>query len=157
VPFSILSHLQQSIEDNRLSDVLFHDSGKPRNEVIAQRLIYSIARIFAKIYDVDVSREGNSGPGSVDFRFTVGDKNRLLAEVKLSTHHRLADGYYEQLPAYGKAENIKRLVLLIIRVDTDDENIKKLQAAMKKKSLPIEVHILDAVRKISASKRKSIT
>jgi hypothetical protein len=64
----------------------------------------------------------------------------------------LKDGYYEQLPAYGKAEGIKTLILLIIRVSDDDKHINALKAAIALKSLPIEVVEIDAVRQPSASK-----
>jgi hypothetical protein len=150
-----ISSFTKSVEDYRLSDVMYDDAGDPRNEIIAQRLIYCIADIYAKQYDVDVSREANAGAGAVDFRFTRGHDSRLIVEVKLSTHSRLKDGYYEQLPAYGKAEGIKRLILLIIRVSTDDSHIKALIASIELKSLPIDVIVIDAVRKPSASKRRS--
>ena len=149
-----ISHLRQSIEDNRLSDALYDDQGKPRKELIAQRIIFSIAKIFGKLCNVDVVRESNSGPGPVDFRFSVGDKDRLIVETKLSTHERLKDGYYEQLPAYGKAERIDALILLIIRV-SDDKHIDALKASIALKSLPIEVVEIDAVRQPSASKRRT--
>ncbi|MGP8252606.1 MAG: hypothetical protein ACLQHF_11265 [Terracidiphilus sp.] len=150
-----ISHLRQSIEDNRLSDVLYDDQGKPRKELIAQRVIFAIAKIFGKLCNVDVARESNSGPGPVDFRFSVGDKDRLLVETKLSTHERLKDGYYEQLPAYGRAEGIKSLILLVIRVSDDDKHIKALKEAIARKSLAIQVIGIDAVRKPSASKRRT--
>jgi hypothetical protein len=146
-------HLQNSIEHNRLSELLYDDEGVPRPEIVSQRLIYAIAEIFAKVYDVDLSREGNAGPGAVDFRFTVGHDARLLVEVKLSTHKRLKDGYYEQLPAYARAEHIKRLMLIVIRVTRDDSNLTALVESIKKKSLPIQLVIIDAVPKPSASKR----
>jgi hypothetical protein len=59
------------------------------------------------------------------------------------------------LPTYGKAEEIKRLVLVIIRVSEDDKHLVTLGNAIKQKALPIEVITIDAVRKPSASKRKS--
>ncbi len=148
-----VAHLQRSIEHNRLSDVLYDDAGNPRKEIISQRLIYAVAEIFAKSYDVDLSREGNAGPGAVDFRFTVGHDARLLIEVKLSTHKRLEDGYYEQLPAYAKAEGVRRLVLLVIRVSTDDVHVTELIKLIREKALPIQLVLIDAVRKPSASKR----
>lgn len=148
-----IAHLQKSIEHNRLSDVLYDDTGKSRKEFVSQRLIYAIADIFAKIFDVDVSREGNAGPGAVDFRFTVGRDARLLVEVKLSTHSRLRDGYYQQLPAYASAENIKRLVLLVIRVSTDDAHINALIKLIKERALRIQLFVIDAVPKPPASKR----
>jgi hypothetical protein len=148
-----IAHLQKSIEHNRLSDVLFDDTGAPRKETVSQRLIYAIAELFAKLYDVDLSREGNAGPGAVDFRFTVGHDARLLVEVKLSTHERLKNGYYEQLPAYATAESIKRLILLVIRVSTDDSHLTDLIESIEKKALPIQLVVIDAVPKPSASKR----
>ncbi len=151
-----IRQLRKGIEQNRLSDVLYDDDLVPRNEVVSQRLIYAVADIFAKIYDVDLSREGNAGPGSVDFRFTVGYKARLLVEVKLSTHTRIKEGYYEQLPAYAKAEDVKRLILLVVRVSSDDSNIDRLINSIKKKSLPIQIEVIDAVPKPPASKRRYI-
>lgn len=148
-----VAHMQKSIEHNRLSDVLYDDTGIPRKEVVSQRLIYAIAEIFAKIYDVDLSREANAGPGSVDFRFTVGHDARLLVEVKLSTHERLKDGYYEQLPAYARAENITRLILMVIRVTADDSHLNGLMESIKKNHLPIQLVVIDAVPRPSASKR----
>jgi hypothetical protein len=148
-----IDHLQQALGENRLSDVLYDDEGAPRAEVISQRLIYAIAKIFAKLYDVDASREGNAGPGSVDFRFTVGHDARLLIEVKLSTHERLKDGYYEQLPAYANAEGITRLILLVMRVSSDDSHLNGLMESIKRRALPIQLIVIDAVRKPSASKR----
>lgn len=160
-----IEHLKHSIEDNRLSDVLFDENGKPRKELVSQRIVFSIAKIFAKLYNVDVTPEGNSGTGAVDFKFSVGHGAKLLIETKLSTHERLRDGYYLQLPAYAKAEGIKvrgnakemkRLVLLIVRVTDDDRHIKALAAEIKKNELLIDVVVIDAVRKPSASKlRKS--
>jgi hypothetical protein len=83
-----IDNLRQSIEENRLSDVLFDNNDAPREEIISQRIIFAVANIFARLYDVDASREGNAGPGAVDFRFTVGFNARLLVETKLSTHAR---------------------------------------------------------------------
>jgi hypothetical protein len=149
-----IGHFTHSVEQNRLSDLLFDDEGHPRRELFAQRLLYSIATIFGTIFNIDVSREGNAGPGAVDFRFTVGRQNRLLVEIKLSSHERLKDGYYEQLPAYGKAEDIARMILIVIIVDSSD-NLGKLLEAIKKKKLPIDLKVVDAMPKPSASKRKT--
>jgi hypothetical protein len=150
-----ISHLRHSIEENRLSDTLYDDEGKPRKELIAQRIIFCVARIFGRLCNVDVARESNSGPGPVDFRFSIGEKDRLLVETKLSTHERLKDGYYEQLPAYAKAEGIKSLILLIIRVTDDDKHLNGLMQSIAMKSLPIHVTVIDAVRKPSASKLRT--
>jgi hypothetical protein len=46
-------------------------------------------------------------------------------------------------------------VLVIIRISEDDKHLVTLGNAIKQKALPIEVITIDAVRKPSASKRKS--
>ena len=78
-----------------------------------------------------------------------------MIETKLSTHERLKDGYYEQLPAYAKAEGINNLILLIIRITDDDKHIDALMQAIALKSLPIQVTLIDALKKPSASKLRS--
>lgn len=151
-----IAHLKRSVEHNRVSDLLYDDAGVPRKEIYSQRLIFAIAEIFAKLYDVDLSQQANAGPGSTDFRFTVGHKARLIVELKLSNHPRLKDGYYEQLPAYAQAEGVERLILLIMKVsEADDNQIKVLMNALAAKPLPIDITIVDAIRKPSASKRRS--
>ena len=67
----------------------------------------------------------------------------------------MKDGYYEQLPAYAKAEGVKDLILLIIRVTDDDKHINGLMEAITRNSLPIQVTVIDAVRKPSASKLRT--
>jgi len=47
------------------------------------------------------------------------------------------------------------MILLVIRVSTDDAHVQALEQSITLKSLPIQVAVIDAVRKPSASKRKS--
>jgi hypothetical protein len=151
-----LSHLKQSIQFNRLSDCLYDDSGKPRKELISQRILYAVAAIFSRLYKVSISREPNAGAGAVDFHFSVGHENRILLELKLSTHPRLVDAYREQLPAYGEAEGVNRLLLVVMRVSEDETFLSKLKQAMiDHRNRQIDVIIIDAVRKPTASKRRS--
>lgn len=151
-----IAHLRQGFEENRLSDCIFDDAGKPRRELVSQRLLYSVSAIFARLFNVNITREPNAGPGPVDFHFSVGNEHRALLELKLSTHERLVDAYLEQLPAYGDAEGIKNLVLLVIRVSEDDSNLLKLKAVVRDRPDPrIRVEIIDAMKKPSASKRRS--
>ncbi len=149
-----IGQLRQSFEHNRLSDCIYDDNGQPRKELISQRIFYLVAAIFAERFNVSITREPNAGSGAVDFHFSVGHKDRTLLELKLSSHPRLEDAYLHQLPAYSDAEQIKNLVLLVIKVD-DGPNIGKLNVAMKQKpDARIHVEIIDAVRKLSASKRR---
>jgi hypothetical protein len=149
----VLRDLRKLIEENRLSDLLFNDDGSPRKESMSQRLIYAIADIYSRIYDVDIGKEPNAGNGPADFKFSVGREARILIEVKLSTHERIQDGYYFQLPAYARSEDIKRLVLLVVQVDESTAKLEELEKIMSEdQEKRIQLEIVDARRKPSASK-----
>lgn len=151
-----IKHLQQTLQANRLADCLYDDSGKPRKELISQRILYAVAAIFSQLYKVSITREPNAGAGAVDFHFSVGHDHRALLELKLSTHERLADAYREQLPAYAEAEKVSKLILLVLRVSDNDVHLAKLRQAMRDHpDRRIAVHVIDAIRKPTASKRKS--
>ncbi len=151
-----IEHLRQGIEVNRLSDCLYDDSGTPRRELIAQRILYSIGAIFSKLYNVSITREPNAGPGAVDFHFSIGHEHKALLELKLSTHERLVDAYREQLPAYAEAEKVDNLILLVLRVTSSETPLEKLHRAIR--SHPdrrIKVIEIDATTKPTASKRRA--
>jgi hypothetical protein len=155
---NLLTDLRKLIQENRLSDLLFNDDGSPRKEVLSQRLVYAVASIYGRLYDVDITREPNAGNGPADFKFSLGQSGRLLIEVKLSTNQRIRDAYYHQLPAYAASEGIKRLVLLVIQVDDREVDLEAFAGA----ELPgghegIQVEVIDARRKLSASKRTDTT
>jgi hypothetical protein len=149
-----IAHLRQHFEHNRLSDCIFDDNGEPRNELIAQRIFYSVSAIFAERFNVSISREPNAGSGAVDFHFSVGFKYRKLLELKLSSHPRLVDAYLQQLPAYSEGEQVRDLVLLVIRVDDGKELEKLFEMMRSKPDSRIRVELIDAIRKPSASKRR---
>lgn len=150
-----LSHLRKSFEQHRLSDCLYSDSGEPRNEVIAQRLLLTVGRLFGRLLDVAVTRESNIGVGAVDFHFSVGNSAKAILELKLSTHNRLEDGYFIQLPIYGAAEDVTDLYYLVLQVD-DGTKLRKLKEKIdREKPTGIKLEIIDATKKPSASKQKN--
>lgn len=151
---SVISTLRKLVEENRLSELLFNDDGSYKKEIASQRLIFAIAEIYSKVYDVDLNRESNAGNGSVDFKFSVGRGARILIEVKLSSHPRIREGFYAQLPAYAKSEGIQRLVLLIIQIDESIAQISFLQERIEEDPRnTIQMELIDARKRPSASKR----
>jgi hypothetical protein len=150
----LLETLRKLVEENRLSELLFNDDGSPKKEVASQRLIFAIAEIFSRAYDVDLTRESNAGNGAVDFKFSVGRGARVLIEIKLSSHKRIRDAYYAQLPAYAKSEGISRLVLLILQIDDSSKQIEHLREIISEtKENNIQLEVIDARKRPSASKR----
>jgi len=153
----IVAQFKKNIEDNKLYEVLYGESGDPRPEVFGQRLFYAIADSYCAANDVDLSREPNPGNGPVDFKLSVGYHGRVLVEIKKSTNPRLLHGFETQLDAYQKAEATELSLYLILRVSEGETGIKDVFALREeklKKNLKVpEIVLIDARKKASASKR----
>ena len=112
----IIEQFQFLIEERRLSQGLYKDSGKPRPEKSAQRLFFAVAYGYCKSNDIDITPEADTGNGPVDFKFSVGFSGRVLVEIKLSTNTKLVKGYSLQLEKYKTAEETKRAYYVVIDV-----------------------------------------
>lgn len=155
---SIIAQFTKNIEENKLYEVLYGESGKPRDEVFSQRLFYAVADAYCSANDVDLSREPNAGNGPVDFKVSSGYKGRVLVELKKSNSSKLVHGFETQLKSYAKAEATSWLIYLIVRISDSEVLIKKVlqlrATALSKGERVPEVFVIDARRKPSASKRK---
>lgn len=153
----IVAQFKKNIEDNKLYEVLYGESGDARPEVFSQRLFYAIADSYCAANDVDLNREPNSGNGPVDFKLSTGYHGRILIEVKKSTNPRLVHGFNIQLGAYQKSEATQESLYLILRVSEGETGIKDVLALREKalkdgKKVP-DVVVIDARKQASASKR----
>lgn len=94
---------------------------KPRKEDIAQCLFGGIISSYCQANDVVISREVETGRGSVDFKFSSGYQKRVLVELKLAKSSKLKQGHSRQLPAYLKAEKTCFGYYVIIAFDDKDK------------------------------------
>lgn len=155
---TICETFKTHIEQNGLWEALFSENGRQKKERISQRLFFSVADIYCKVNDLDISPESNAGRGPVDFKFSYGSKNKILVEIKLSSSSKLIDGYTLQTETYKQAESAAKAFYLVIQVGEHDDKIKKLfdvknELAKQGDTLP-EIITVDALKKISASKLK---
>lgn len=158
----ICNHFKHLIEDNGLWKLLYDQKTNPKHEEAAQLLFFGISSKICEINDIDLSREINNGRGPVDFKLSIGQKNKLLIETKLSSNKNLITGFTTQLKIYMKQENSDKAIYLIIRVESADKNndkrvdefidiYNKLSEDIKKR---IQYIIIDGTPKLSATKEK---
>ncbi len=113
VVIQICNKFKELIEHNGLFKNLYYKD-KPLPEQYTQRLFFSIADIYCENNNIGLSPETNSGRGSVDFKFSIGYKIRILVEIKLTTNPQLVHGYTKQIKEYEKAEKTNKSIYLII-------------------------------------------
>jgi hypothetical protein len=153
----IVAQFKKNIEENKLYEVLYGESGEARPEVFPQRLFYAIADTYCAANDVDLNREPNAGNGPVDFKLSSGYKGRVLIEIKKSTNPQLLHGFEVQLDAYQKSEATEESLYLILRMSEGQTGIKDVLALREKKlkeglKVP-DIIVIDARKKAPASKR----
>ncbi len=154
---AVIEQYKQHIENNGLNLHLYDAAGKPLHERFSQRLFFSLADVYCKANNIDLSPETNSGGGPVDFKFSRGYHYRVLAEIKLSSNQQVVHGYRKQLPTYEQSEKTKRSAYIVIRVSGSQVRINKLQKLRDKavsngRKVP-ELVFIDGRLKPSASKR----
>lgn len=137
--------------------LLYNDDGTSKSETATQLVFYIVAYNYCMSNNIDLSRECDPGCGELDFKLSSGFHDKVLIEVKLSSNNRLSHGLTCQLPAYQKAENTAKGILLIIRLKaSDDKRIEKVielrQKMFEKFGKAPEIVVVDATWKPSASK-----
>jgi hypothetical protein len=154
----LIAQFKKNVEENKLYEVLYKENGKPRREEFPQLLFFAVADSYCKANNVDLNREPNAGNGPVDFKLSAGYNARLLVELKKSTNSALLHGYETQLTAYEKSEATEESVYLILQMSDNDSSIKDVLALRDKKvkegARAPDVIVIDARKKLSASKRK---
>lgn len=156
---AIIGQFKHLVEDNYMWKI-FNRKNRTPDETDWQYYLMTVADtyILASGADVDVSRENNPGPGSLDFKFTRGAKGKTVVEIKRSNHQDLLHGYAAQLPRYMESENAEYGIFLIIRESGEhDGEIQKVfdrKAQLETEggeSIPAII-VVDATPKPSASK-----
>lgn len=132
-------------------------NGKPKKERASQLIYFAIADSFCQANDVDISPEANMGGGPIDFKFSKGYKARVLVEMKRSSG-TVKHGYEKQLEIYKDASRTQFGIFVIMDygdLGTKLEEIKRIQRVRRQGGESAsEIVVIDAKRKVSASKRK---
>jgi hypothetical protein len=153
----ITAQFKHLVENNDLSHLLW-DGSNPKSEKAAQLVYFGVADSYCKANNIDISPEVHSGGGPVDFKFSSGYQGRLLVEIKLSKG-AVEHGYTEQLETYKTAAKTEEALFLVIDVGKMGKKLSKIQALQKvqrdARQRVSEIVVVDAKKKLSASKRSS--
>jgi hypothetical protein len=130
-------------------------------EATVQGLFYLTAINFCRQNDILVTPESSAGRGPVDFVFGKKWKDRALVELKLVRNSAFWDGIMKQVPAYTRAEEIHAAFFVGVAYTDKEmaaasrEKVEKAAAlASEKNGITITPLIIDARRKVSASKER---
>jgi hypothetical protein len=137
----------------------YKNRGLPEANV--QRLFYLTAINFCRQNNILVTPESSAGRGPVDFVFGKKWKDRALVELKLVRNSAFWDGIMKQVPAYTRAEEIHAAFFVGVAYTDEEmaaasrEKVEKAAAlASEKNGITITPLIIDARRKVSASKER---
>ncbi|MET4152220.1 chromosomal replication initiator DnaA [Bradyrhizobium sp. RT7b] len=132
-------------------------NGKPKKERASQLIYYAIADCFCKANDVDISPEANMGGGPIDFKFSSGYQARVLVEMKRSGG-TVVHGYEKQLEFYKTASQTDFAVFVIIDYGDGGNKFNEIrkvrEGRLARGERASEIVVIDAIPKLSASKRK---
>ncbi len=157
---SIILQFKQIVEGREGYRLLFNDDETPKEERASQILFWGIAETMCKLNTkVTFSREGQTGRGPVDFRFSKGYPNRIHVEIKLAKSTKIYPGLEKQLVTYMESDEVEFGNYVVIKLLGGDnvrairlqDRYDKLPENIKKKIL---IKIIDAYpgEKKSASK-----
>jgi hypothetical protein len=126
----------KDVIENKGGHRIFYIKGEPIEREEDLHILYRMTW-FASVSDV--TREANDGRGPVDFKVSMGSKDKTLVEFKLASNSQLKRNLKGQAPVYQKASDAERTIKVIVyftaagkkRVDgilkelklTDDPNV----------------------------------
>ncbi|GAA0200838.1 hypothetical protein GCM10010203_60580 [Actinomadura yumaensis] len=150
-----INFFKHHVENGNLWEELWLNE-KPKKERAAQLIYFAIADAYCHANDIDISPEANMGGGPIDFKFSQGYQSRILVEMKRSSG-TVRHGYERQLDFYLNASKSDFGIYVVIDFgDLNDklDQITQIQterrAAGQRAS---EIIVIDATKKLSASKR----
>jgi len=153
----LILQFKHLVEEKQGYRLLWKSSQKPAPEENSQILFNLLFEKYAGQYGVFLSREAETGRGPVDFKFAGGIDWTAHLEIKRGNSTQLKHGLKHQLPIYLKADDVKYGFYLIVSYNSKE--LKKAELLSeesrnieKKMGIILRTYIVDASKKISASK-----
>ncbi len=161
----VLKKFKKSIEFDGGNRFLYTNDNKVRHESYSQALLFIVSDVYSDICNIDVNREVKIGRGIIDVKFSVGSKDKVIVETKLSKNDILK-GYQKQLPLYMESEETIYGYYVVIKISCKDKKSEDSQDLKIKQLLEIndkdtregkkcpKIVVIDGRIKPSASKIK---
>lgn len=151
----IIDQFQFLVEEKGLNKLFWKAKNEPNKEKIVQMIFFAVAYSYCKANNIDINPEMDTGNGNVDFKFSQGFSKRLIVEIKNSYNPNIISGFKVQLESYKKSEETCYGYYIIVDVGNlgkKYENLRKIYNDDDQKKA--EIIYIDAILKLSASKRK---
>jgi hypothetical protein len=101
----------KDVIENKGGHRIFYVQGKPIEREEDLHILYRMTW-FASVSDV--TREANDGREPVDFKVSMGSKDKTLVEFKLASNSQLKRNLKNQASVYQKASDAKRTIKVIV-------------------------------------------
>lgn len=142
--------------NNDVKRLLWKDE-KSEPEKIWQIVFHLFIRELLKEKNIDITPEYETGMGPVDFKFSKGEKAKILIEIKLASNTNYLHGYEKQLRIYEKATTgiIASYFIFINNVGDKkyEKQMKKLLEIKNKNNASAKIISVDGIIHMSASKK----
>lgn len=137
----------------------FWKDEKSEPEKIWQMAFHLFIAELLKEKNIDITPEFETGMGPVDFKFSQGEKAKILIEIKLASNSNYLHGYEKQLATYEKATTgvISSYFIFINNVGEKkyEKQMKKLLEIKNKNNLRSHIVSVDGMLHSSASKKET--
>jgi hypothetical protein len=101
----------KDVIENKGGHRIFYYKGNPIEREEDLHILYRMTW-FAS--ESDVTREANDGRGPVDFKISMGSKDKTLVEFKLASNTQLKRNLQKQAELYQKASNAQTAIKVIV-------------------------------------------
>ena len=147
----------KNMVENKGYRLLLDANKKPMHEEYCQILFEVYLKNHCKDLGIDLTREVETGRGSIDFRFAAGPYFIVHVELKKDNNPKLTHGLSNQLPTYMNSETVRMGFFLVFEFGTKD--ISKAKDELEKERIKLEIErgiklriiYIDAKSKPSAS------
>lgn len=142
-----INHFKQFVENNDGYRLFYGRDGKKLPEESVQLAF----RLLWYGSNKDVNREVNNGRGPVDFKFSYGNGDKCIVEIKWATNSKLKDNLKYQPEIYAKANMTKNKISVVLY--TSDSELAKTEKILQDLGMTSNPNVLliNAGKKVSAS------
>ena len=141
---------------NNIKRELLWKKNKSAKEKAWQCVFQLFINELLRVKDIDITPEYETGQGPVDFKFSQGERKKILIEIKLASNPNYVKGYDKQLMTYQKVTTgvIGAYFIFINNVGDKrfDKQVQKLLDVKNKKQNGPEIILVDGMIHESASK-----
>ena len=143
------------IEEKGLWKLLWKEDKRGRcKEGIPQLMFSAVAWSYCQANNIDINAEVDTGSGLIDFKFSRGASQKVIAELKYSDNQQLKHGLEVQLPQYMISEKAEQGYYVVLDVGhLTPKKVQNLENIRIESSQQCETVYIDAKIQKSASKK----